>query len=148
MARHKSIQGEIACKGLSFPYGCAGPGRRPRRSLMSARRLGVFWQTAGNYAARSALMFGARHSGDALTHNGSHAMSNSENPENKDTQADHARRALEMKQEAEGKAVQHHPESRTAGEGQVKEARPDEPPMGALDAEGHRAVLERSRKVR
>ncbi len=75
-------------------------------------------------------------------------MSNAKKTGNQDTQADHARRALEMKQEADGKSVQHHPESRTAGEGQVQEARPDEPPMGALDAEGHRAVLERSRKVR
>ncbi|MFN3314122.1 MAG: hypothetical protein ACK46Q_11730 [Hyphomonas sp.] len=75
-------------------------------------------------------------------------MSNSRKPGNKDTQADHARRALEMKQEADDNAVQHHPESRTAGDGQLHEVRPDEPPMGALDAEGHRAVLERSRKVR
>lgn len=40
------------------------------------------------------------------------------------------------------------PDTRTAGEGQVNEERANAPPMGALDAEGHRPVLERSRKVR
>ena len=75
-------------------------------------------------------------------------MSNSKKPEDQYTQADLSRRALEMKQQSDADAVQHHPESRTAGEGQVREARPDEPPMGALEAEGQRPVLERSRKVR
>ncbi|MFN4025384.1 MAG: hypothetical protein ACK4MQ_11165 [Hyphomonas sp.] len=65
-----------------------------------------------------------------------------------ETQAGLARRALETKQQAEKDAEQNHPESRTAGEGQLHEVRPDAPPMGALDAEGHRPVLERSRKVR
>lgn len=64
------------------------------------------------------------------------------------TQADLAQRALEMKQEAERDAVQHHPESHTAGDGPLQDERPNEPPMGAHDAEGHRPVLERSRKVR
>lgn len=74
-------------------------------------------------------------------------MSNSSSSgKNQKTQADHARHALELKQKAERDTQK--PESRTAGEGQIQEARANEPPMGALDAEGHRPVLERSRKVR
>lgn len=65
-----------------------------------------------------------------------------------ETQADLARRALEAKQSAAKDARQPRPESRTAGEGQVQAQQPGAPPMGALDAEGHRPVLERSRKVR
>jgi len=77
-------------------------------------------------------------------------MSNSSSSRKKKTptQADHAKRALDMKQKAERDTGSNIPESRTAGEGQLHEARLDEPPMGALDAEGHRPVLERSRKVR
>lgn len=77
-------------------------------------------------------------------------MSNSSSSRKKKTptQADHAKRALDMKQEADREADSNIPESRTAGDGQLREARPGEPPMGALDAEGHRPVLERSRKVR
>lgn len=74
-------------------------------------------------------------------------MSNSSSSgKDEKTQADHARHALELKQKAEREPQT--PESRTAGEGQIQEARAGEPPMGALDAEGHRPVLERSRKVR
>lgn len=65
-----------------------------------------------------------------------------------ETQAELTRRALETKQRAEKDAEQTRPESRTAGEGQVQNQQPGAPPMGALDAEGHRPVLERSRKVR
>lgn len=36
----------------------------------------------------------------------------------------------------------------TPGEGRIAEPGDHNPPMGALDAEGHRPVLERSRKVR
>ncbi|MFN3817921.1 hypothetical protein [Blastomonas sp.] len=36
----------------------------------------------------------------------------------------------------------------TAGTGRISEPSSHNPPMGALDAEGHRPVLERSRKVR
>lgn len=76
-------------------------------------------------------------------------MSNSSSSgKDEKTQADHARRALELKQKAEKNSDHEMPESRTAGEGQLHEKRPDEPPMGAFDAEGHRPVLERSRKVR
>ncbi|MFN7055872.1 hypothetical protein [Hyphomonas sp.] len=75
-------------------------------------------------------------------------MSKSDISGNSRTQADIARRALEMKQKAERGAVPHHPGSETPGEGQIQDVRPDEPPMGALNAEGHRPVLERSRKVR
>lgn len=77
-------------------------------------------------------------------------MSNSSSSRKKKppTQADLAKRALEMKQKVEREPGSNIPESRTSGEGQVHEARPDEPTMGALDTEGHRPVLERSRKVR
>lgn len=77
-------------------------------------------------------------------------MSNSSSSRKKKTptQADHAKRALDMKQKAEHETEPNIPESRTAGDGQLRGARPDEPPMGALDAEGHRPALERSRKVR
>ena len=36
----------------------------------------------------------------------------------------------------------------TPDEGRIAEPGGHNPPMGALDAEGHRPVLERSRKVR
>jgi hypothetical protein len=36
----------------------------------------------------------------------------------------------------------------TAGQGRIDAPSDHDPPMGALDAEGHRPVLERSRKVR
>ena len=75
-------------------------------------------------------------------------MSNSKKPQKEETQADIAQRALDMKNKAAEADTSSIPESRTAGEGQIQEARADEPPMGALDAEGHRPVLERSRKVR
>ena len=75
-------------------------------------------------------------------------MSKSGSPKKQETQADLARRALDAKQKAEQKNPPHHPESQTAHEGQINQPRADEPPMGALDAEGQRPVLERSRKVR
>jgi hypothetical protein len=76
-------------------------------------------------------------------------MSNSSSSgKDEKTQADHARHALELKQKAERERETQTPQSRTAGEGQIQETRADVPPMGALDAEGHRPVLERSRKVR
>ena len=75
-------------------------------------------------------------------------MSNSRSSGKNETQADLARRALDMKQKAEGEAETTHPESRTAGEGQVQAPQPGAPPVGAFDAEGHRPALERSRKVR
>ncbi|ABI75803.1 hypothetical protein HNE_1339 [Hyphomonas neptunium ATCC 15444] len=75
-------------------------------------------------------------------------MSNSKKPDKEETQADIAQRALDMKTRAAEEDTSSIPESRTAGEGQIQEARAGEPPMGALDAEGHRPVLERSRKVR
>ncbi len=72
-------------------------------------------------------------------------------PQKEMTQSDYARRALSLKQKAEEKSNHETPESRTAGDGQLHEherREHKEPPMGALDAEGHRPVLERSRKVR
>jgi hypothetical protein len=75
-------------------------------------------------------------------------VSNSKKPEKQETQAEIAQRALDMKTSAAEENETSIPESRTAGEGQINEERANAPPMGALDAEGHRPVLERSRKVR
>lgn len=75
-------------------------------------------------------------------------MSNSNKPDKEETQAEIAQRALDMKNKAAEENETSIPESRTAGEGQINEERANAPPMGALDAEGHRPVLERSRKVR
>ena len=58
-----------------------------------------------------------------------------------------ARRALAMKQ-ASGDPAANRPSSRTAGEGMQSLPNEGIAPSGALDAEGHRPVLERSRKVR
>ena len=56
-----------------------------------------------------------------------------------------AEKALKLKSEAE---PPHHPEpGQTADEG-MQPTGTSGAPMGALDAEGHRPVLERSRKVR
>lgn len=64
------------------------------------------------------------------------------------TQKDIAHKAMKLKSE-NAPAQQHldHQEN-TAGEGPISDRLRDEPVMGALDAEGHRPVLERSRKVR
>lgn len=75
-------------------------------------------------------------------------MSNSGSSKKQSTQAELSRCALEAKQKAEKDKQPQHPESRTAGEGQATESQPGAPLPGALDAEGHRPVLERSRKVR
>ena len=57
-----------------------------------------------------------------------------------------AHRALALKRAGEG--ARHHPSSRTAGEGMRSNPNTDIAPSGALNEEGHRPVLERSRKVR
>ncbi len=64
-----------------------------------------------------------------------------------DDQVAIAERALAMKQEADPKAPKP-PESRTANEGMRPIANTEIAPSGALNQEGHRPVLERSRKVR
>ena len=56
-----------------------------------------------------------------------------------------ARRALELRRAA---GEPYRPGSRTADNGMHSIANPDIASSGALDAEGHRPVLERSRKVR
>lgn len=58
-----------------------------------------------------------------------------------------ARRALRMKRAA-GDPAAHRPSSRTAGKGMRNLPNQGIAPSGALDAEGHKPVLERSRKVR
>lgn len=64
------------------------------------------------------------------------------------TQKDIADKAMKLK--TENAPVQEHLDHqvKTAGEGPISDRSRDEPVMGALDAEGHRPVLERSRKVR
>jgi hypothetical protein len=64
------------------------------------------------------------------------------------TQAELAEKALKLKHAARAQATEHPENEPTPGEGAITRERPDQPPMGALDAEGHRPVLERSRKVR
>jgi hypothetical protein len=59
---------------------------------------------------------------------------------------DNARRALAMKQA--NWSEPDHPTSSTAGEGMRPLPNRDIAPSGALNEEGHRPVLERSRKVR
>lgn len=66
----------------------------------------------------------------------------------KTTQAELAEKALQAKRAAEARAPAHPENQPTPGEGPITHPRPDQPPMGALDAEGQRPVLERSRKVR
>jgi hypothetical protein len=58
-----------------------------------------------------------------------------------------AHKALAMKQAAD-EAAPDRPSSDTANEGMRSLPNTDQAPSGALDAEGHRPVLERSRKVR
>lgn len=62
------------------------------------------------------------------------------------SQKDFAKEALRLKRAAERPE---RPESRPFSDvGPVMTPRKDHPPSGAFDAEGHRPVLERSRKVR
>jgi hypothetical protein len=63
-----------------------------------------------------------------------------------ETQTDIAQRAMDLKAQAEPPP---RPDAgRTAGEGMTLNAGAGGAPSGALDAEGQRPVLERSRKVR
>jgi hypothetical protein len=60
---------------------------------------------------------------------------------------DNQRRALSMKQDADAEAPKR-PKSRTANKGMRSVPNETMAPSGALNEEGHRPVLERSRKVR
>jgi hypothetical protein len=72
------------------------------------------------------------------------AMSDVDQPSE---QAELAAKALALKEANE--APPHHPTTEDhADEGPQLTPRPDQPPSGAFEAEGHRPVLERSRKVR
>jgi len=62
-------------------------------------------------------------------------------------QSELSKRALEIKQSGEAPPAHPEPED-TPNDGIIPTTRPDHPPSGAFDAEGHRPVLERSRKVR
>lgn len=64
------------------------------------------------------------------------------------TQKDMTEKALKLK--TENAPAQDHlaRQQDTAGDGPISERNQDEPVSGALDAEGQRPALERSRKVR
>lgn len=64
------------------------------------------------------------------------------------SQKEIAEKALRLKQEGAGEQSYLDHQEDTAGDGPIPERNREEPVMGALDAEGHRPVLERSRKVR
>ena len=59
-----------------------------------------------------------------------------------------ANKALDMKQKAGEDQAYLERQTDTASEGPIAETNREEPVTSALDAEGHRPVLERSRKVR
>jgi hypothetical protein len=59
------------------------------------------------------------------------------------------KKALELKRQAASKQpAKQKPSSRTAGKGMRPIPNNEDAPSGALEQEGHRPVLERSRKVR
>ncbi len=64
------------------------------------------------------------------------------------TQKDVAEKALKMKQEDASSREYLERQEKTAGDGPISERNREDPVSGALDAEGQRPVLERSRKVR
>lgn len=66
--------------------------------------------------------------------------------ESEPSQKEIAQRALAMKKD--GAATTHPENTPTADDGLNPTPRPDYPPSGAFDAEGHKPVLERSRKER
>lgn len=65
-----------------------------------------------------------------------------------ETQQDIAAKAMDLKQKGEQQPEHLEHQTATSNEGAITGSNGHEPPMGALDAEGHRPVLERSRKVR
>lgn len=64
------------------------------------------------------------------------------------SQVDVAQKALKLKREGEESRDYLKHQERSAGDGPIATRNTEEPVSGALDAEGHRPVLERSRKVR
>lgn len=64
------------------------------------------------------------------------------------TQQDVAKEALKLKRKDAGTQEYLEHQEQTAGEGPISYRNREEPVPGALDAEGQRPVLERSRKVR
>ena len=64
------------------------------------------------------------------------------------TQKEIAERAMALKQSGNTSRDYLKHQSATAGDGPIAAPNEDEPVSGAFDAEGHRPVLERSRKVR
>ena len=63
-------------------------------------------------------------------------------------QQDIAEKALELKHGQKDDANYLERQTETSGDGQVSARNTHEPVTGAFDSEGHRPVLERSRKVR
>lgn len=59
-----------------------------------------------------------------------------------------AKKALQLKRQAQTQDAPTKPPSKKAGTGMRPVPNNDETPAGALEKEGHRPVLERSRKVR
>lgn len=59
-----------------------------------------------------------------------------------------AKKALKQKRSASSKLSTKKPSSKTAGKGMRPIPNKEDAPSGALEKEGHRPVLERSRKVR
>jgi hypothetical protein len=66
----------------------------------------------------------------------------------KDKLTTNAKKALELKRQAAAQNAPTKPSSKKAGKGMRPVPNNDETPAGALEKEGHRPVLERSRKVR
>ena len=65
-----------------------------------------------------------------------------------ESQSEVAAKAMKLKQQgAQPREYLKH-QSRSSGDGPIAATNVEEPVSGALDAEGHRPVLERSRKVR
>lgn len=73
-----------------------------------------------------------------------------ENPTPASEQTRLSEKALKLKQQDEQRQDADYLDRQTdtLNEGRIAEPGDHNPPMGALDAEGHRPVLERSRKVR
>lgn len=65
-----------------------------------------------------------------------------------DNQQEIAEKVLELKQGKGDDPEYLEHQTKTSGEGQISARNTHEPVMGAFDSEGHRPVLERSRKVR
>jgi hypothetical protein len=64
------------------------------------------------------------------------------------SQSDIAAKAMELKRQGQKRAEHLDHQTDTPGDGPLGSRNAHEPVMGAFEAEGHRPVVERSRKVR